>query len=115
HIFHLETLPGLRDLVRVAGAPPALVVLNSLHPQATRQAEEAKSLIEDVFKFPVCPVHLCRREVHADAQTTGSTPLDTEPDGKAAQELRPLYQFIIQQTNKSDSSHVENAKLAAGA
>ena len=34
HIFHLETLPGLRDLLRVAGDKPAMVVLNGLHPQA---------------------------------------------------------------------------------
>ena len=55
--YHLETLPGLRDLLRVAGDKPALVVLNAIHPQATKQAEEAKRMIADLFGFSVCPTH----------------------------------------------------------
>src|SRR5271169_5605939 len=31
-IFDLETLAGIRDLLRVAGDPPAFVLLNFLHP-----------------------------------------------------------------------------------
>jgi chromosome partitioning protein len=115
HIFHLETLPALRDLLRVAGDKPAFVVLNMLHPQATKQAEDAKSLVTSTFGFPVCPVHLTRREIYAETQTSGVTPLEEQPQGKAASELRRLYKFSIQQLNKSDSPHVENADLAAGA
>ena len=114
HIFHLETLPGLRDLLRVAGDKPAFVVLNALHPQVTKQAEEAKTMIAELFSFPVCPVHLSRLDIYAETQTTGSTPLEEEPKGRAAGEVKRLYKFIIQQVNKSDSPHVENAKLATG-
>jgi chromosome partitioning protein len=115
HIFHLETLPGLRDLLRLAGDRPAFVVLNAVHPQATKQAEEAKALIAGAFSFPVCPVHLCRRDIYADTQTTGVTPLEHQPDGKAATELKALYEFTIQQVHKSESPHVEDANLATGA
>ena len=115
HIFHLETLNTLRDLLRVAGDKPAFVVLNGLHPQATKQPDEAKNLIREIFDFAVCPIHLCRREIYAETQTTGSTPLEDEPHGKAADELARLYAFVVQQINKSDSPHVENAKLAASA
>ena len=115
HIFHLETLPGLRDLLRVAGDKPALVVLNGLHPQATKQADEAKRMIAELFGFPVCPVHLSRLDIYAETQTTGSTPLEQEPQGRASIELKRLHKFISEQVNKSESPHVENAKLGAGA
>jgi chromosome partitioning protein len=114
HIFHLETLPGLRDLLRVAGDKPAFVVLNALHPQATRQAEEAKTMIAELFNFPVCPVHLSRLDIYAETQTAGTTPLEQEPKGRASGEVKRLYKFIIQQVSKSDSPHVENTKLATG-
>jgi chromosome partitioning protein len=114
HIFHLETLPGLRDLLRVAGDKPAFVVLNALHPQATKQAEEAKTMIAELFSFAVCPVHLSRLDIYAETQTTGSTPLEQEPEGRAATEVKRLYKYIIQQVSKSESPHVKNAKLATG-
>ena len=115
HIFHLETLPALRDLLRVAGDKPAFVVLNALHPQATRQAEEAKKMIADIFAFPVCPVHLSRLDIYAETQTTGTTPLEQEPKGRAAVELKELYKFISSQVHKSESpQHVKTRKLATG-
>jgi len=100
HIFHLETLPGLRDLLRVAGDKPALVILNGLHPQATKQAEEAKRMIAELFGFPVSPVHLSRLDIYAETQTTGSTPLEQEPEGRAALELKRLHRLISKQVNK---------------
>lgn len=115
HIFHLETLPGLRDLLRVAGDKPTLVVLNGLHPQATKQAEEAKRMIAELFSFPVCPIHLSRLEVYAESQTNGSSPIEDEPKGRASAELKNLYNFICEQLRKSDSPHVEDSKLATGA
>jgi chromosome partitioning protein len=81
-IFHLETLPGTRDLLRVAGDPPAFVVLNMLHPQATRQADEAKKMVAETFSFPVCPVHLSRLDIYPLTQMTGSAPNEQEPEGE---------------------------------
>ena len=115
HIFQLETLPALRDLLRIAGDKPAFVVLNALHPQATKQAEEAKKMISAIFGFSVCPVHLSRLDIYAETQNTGSTPLEKEPGGKAATELARLYKFVTEQLNKLNSPHVKNAKLAKGA
>jgi chromosome partitioning protein len=106
HIFHLETLPGLRDLLRLSGEKPTFVLLNGMHPQATRQADEAKKMIMDTFGFPVCPVHLSRLDVYAETQTIGSTPLEHDPKGKAALEVKRLYKFISQQSTKLDSPHV---------
>ena len=96
-IYHLETLPALKDLLRVAGHTPIAVVLNGLHPQATKQVEDAKHLIAAVYQLPVCPVHLCYRALYADGPATGHSAQEVEPDGKAAAELRRLYQFVMHQ------------------
>lgn len=114
-MFHLETLPGLRDLLRVAGDQPTFVVLNGLHPQATTQAEQAKKMIAEIYPFPVCPVHLSRLDIFATSADIGLTPAEQDPSGKAATEMKQLYKFIRDQLHKSDSPHVENAKFAAGA
>jgi chromosome partitioning protein len=114
HIFHLETLPALRDLLRVAGDKPAFVVLNAIHPQATKQAEEAKKMILDIFAFPVCPVHLSRLDIYAETQTTGTTPLEQNATGRAAGEIKQLYKFVSEQVHKSESPHVKTRKLTTG-
>jgi chromosome partitioning protein len=115
NMFHLETLPAVRDLLRVAGDPPAFVMLNKLHPLATTQAEEAKRMIREVYPFLVCPVHLSQLDVYVTAANSGKTALEVEPKGKAAAELRKLYKFISSQSHKLDSPHVENAKSATRA
>jgi len=98
-IFDLETLPAMRDLLRVAGTAPAYVVLNGVHPQARKQAEEAKTMIEDAFGFTVCPVHFCHRGSYAAAPASGKAPQEIDPDGKAADEIQRLYMFIYKQLN----------------
>lgn len=98
-IFDLETLPAMRDLLRVAGQAPAFVVLNGVHPQARKQAEEAKRMIEDAFGFTVCPVHFCHRSSYSAAPASGKAPQEIDPDGKAADEIQRLYMFICNQLN----------------
>lgn len=98
-IFDLETLNGMKDLLRIASNAPAFVMLNGLHPQATKQADETKLLIESTYGFPVCPVHLCNRGTYATAPAIGKAPQESEPEGKAAEEISRLYKFIIQQLN----------------
>lgn len=95
-IYHLETLPGMKDLLRIAGETPAYAVLNTLSPQATRQADEAKAMIGDAYGWPVCPVHLCDRAIYADAPALGQAPQEIDPHGKAADELARLYAFVLQ-------------------
>lgn len=95
-IYHLETLPAIKDLLRIAGDVPAYVVLNALPPQATRQADEAKSMIAEIYGLPACPVHLCDRTIYADAPALGKGPQEVDPYGKAADELARLYTFVIQ-------------------
>lgn len=111
-IYHLETLPALRDLLRVAGEAPAYVVLNGLHPQATKQADEAKALIADIYGFPVCPVHLCDRAIYADVPAIGKSAQEVDPQGKAADEIARLYDFVTQHVK--GVAYGQPQKLAAG-
>jgi len=100
-IFGLETLQAVRDVLRVAGDPLAYVVVNGIHPQATKGAEAAKALIES-FGFNVAPMHLCQRGSYAEAPTTGKTAPELEPAGKAADELQRLYMFTMELLNTLD-------------
>jgi chromosome partitioning protein len=78
----------------MAGDPLTFVLLNEIHPSATRLAEEAKAVAGQASGLKVCPVHLCSRDVYGSAPAEGKAPNETEPDGKAAEELRQLYKFI---------------------
>jgi chromosome partitioning protein len=113
-MFHFDTLPAMRDLIRIAGDTPTYLVLNKLHPTASVQAERLKQIIEAAYKMPVCPVHLSRLDIYASSADLGLTPLEQEPKGKAAIEIRGVYEFICQQVNKLRNEHVKNAGLATG-
>jgi len=113
-MFHFDTLPAMRDLIRIGGGKPTWVVINKLHPAALVQAEKLKELLIDTYSIPVCPVHLSQYAVYATSSDVGLTTLEQEPKSKAAEEIRNLYKFICQQINNLRSQHVKNARLAAG-
>ncbi|PTQ77814.1 plasmid segregation oscillating ATPase ParF [Nitrosospira multiformis] len=106
-IFGLETLKGVRDLLRVAGDPLAYVIVNGIHPQVTKGVETTRALIEDTFGLNVAPMHLCQRGSYAEAPTIGRSAQELDPEGKAADELRRLYMFTFELLNKLNSEHYE--------
>jgi chromosome partitioning protein len=113
-IFELETLQSVRELIVMAGNPASFVLLNGLHPSATRLAEEAKTVAGQASGLKVCPVHLCDRDVYGSAPAVGKAPNETEPNGKAADELRQLYEFISALSDKSESEeYAEQASPSA--
>ena len=98
-IVELETLPQVSDLLRVAGSiRRAFVVLNALHPSSGAAGiEEAKQVLERMYGFRTCPIHLCQRSAYSEAMVSGSTPQERDPEGKAGQELSRLFQFTCAQ------------------
>jgi chromosome partitioning protein len=101
NILELETLPQVKDLLRLAGNPPAFVLLIGIHPMAGRATlAEICGSIHDLFGFMVCPVHLCQRNAYVDAMTSGKTPQELDPEGKAGDELTRLFQFVFEFVNK---------------
>jgi len=113
-MFHFDTLPSMRDLIRMAGDKPTFLLINKLHPAASVQAEKLKKMMGEAYSMPVCPVHLSRLDIYATSADLGLTPLEQDPKGKAALEIRSLYDFVCQQVNKLRIPHVKNARLATG-
>jgi chromosome partitioning protein len=109
-IVELETLPQVSDLLRLAGSfRKSYVVLNALHPSAGRAGiEEAREVLERMYGFRTCPVHLCQRSAYAEAMVSGSTPQELDPEGKAGQELSRLFQFVCAQLQQV-TPEMENA------
>ncbi len=105
-IFDLETLSAVRDALRVAGNPPSCVVLNGIHPSATRSPSEQREVIANAFDLPVCAVHLSHRAAYAEAPASGKAPQEIDPQGKAAAELTALFEFIREKVQALDGGTV---------
>jgi len=109
HMFNLETLPGVRILLQATQdkTPPAFVILNKLHPSATTQAQVLKRMIAETYPLPVCPHHLSYLDIYATTQDSGQSVLETDPKGRAAAEIRHIYDFTVSQSHKLESPHVK--------
>ena len=115
NIVELEALPAASDILRLAGNPPAFVVLNGIHPAATRQATEAQQLVKKNFGLQCAPVFLCHRAAYADAMTTGRTPQELDRMEKPPQNLIALFRFSFEFVNNGTGEHVEDSIAASGA
>jgi chromosome partitioning protein len=94
HLFTLETLPKLADLLKLAGNAPALFVVNKAPTQGTEGASAA-----DYIKtqgFSVCPIIIHSRAAHRHATNVGKVAAEYDPDSKAAQEVLQLYMYTTQ-------------------
>ena len=94
--------PSLYDLdagaktaakVRKAGVKTAAFVLNAVPPRGTR-AEEAREALRDVL--PVAPVELHNLVAFSDALNDGRSVEELDPHGRAAEEIRALYKWLIE-------------------
>ncbi|MEL6216980.1 MAG: ParA family protein [Pseudomonadota bacterium] len=94
--------PTIKDLERVAASiklanseslTPCLVVLNQVRPQSERW-QDAEAFIR-AKSYPVCSARFGYRVAYEDSDTLGKTPLETEPSGRAAEEIRMVYQHTI--------------------
>jgi chromosome partitioning protein len=100
NIVELETLPDVADLLGLSGNPLSFVVLNCVHPSAgVRSLTEVQSAIRELFNFTVCPAYVSLRTVYAEAPTSGQAPQELDGDGKAATELRRLFDFTCEVVN----------------
>lgn len=105
-LVELETLPNVKKLIQLAGSRPHRVLLNCLHPSATRQAEELRQYVHQRFEFQAMPLHLCRRDAYSDAFTTGLSPQEFEPAGRAAAEISAAFAFVCEFVNNGKTEHV---------
>jgi chromosome partitioning protein len=92
HMFDLETLDSVKEILALAGKLKAFVVLNRA-PTQGRRHEEAKTWLEG-SGFDLASPILYQRSAHSDAANLGLTAREYDPKGKAALEINKLYKFI---------------------
>lgn len=106
--------PTIKDLERVEGSiklacmnstKPAFVVFNQVRPQKGRSEEAEKAI--HAQRYFVCPVRIGMRVAFEDSDMTGQTPQETEPDGKAAQEIGQLYHYVSGLLNQLTDGQIE--------
>lgn len=103
HLYTLETLPKLGDLLKLAGDTPALFVVSKAAVQG-KEAQDAAAYIAGQG-FAVCPVTLYLRAAHRHAGNLGQTAQEYEPKSKAADESIQLYMYTLQLLTERGDSH----------
>lgn len=87
----LERVGASLDLVFKRSDKKALVVLNQVRPTGIR-TEDSIAFLKSK-QLTVCPFTIGSRVAFEDADNTGQTPQETEPNGKAASEIIKVYHF----------------------
>jgi chromosome partitioning protein len=108
-IFDLRAILGTLDVAKGA-ARRSLIVLNAC-PPARGMTGEA-SVVTDArraltaFGVPVAPVAITSRAAFIAAPVTGLTAGESEPDGKAAKEIRALWRIVEKELHHAKAQSV---------
>jgi chromosome partitioning protein len=95
-ILDLRAILATLDIVKGSSIHAALV-LNAC--QAPRGAGDAAATVDarnalKAFGVPVAPMAIIQRAILSHALVSGMVASETEPDGKAAKEIRALWRFV---------------------
>lgn len=77
---------------------PAAFVLTRCNPKGKRPDAARQGL--QGLGLPVCPVLIVNRMAYPDAYAVNQAVIEYEPDGKAAQEIRELWQWSVAKIEK---------------
>ena len=100
-LYDIETLQSLKEILMLAGNPPAAVILSQAPLQGKRHTETREAIAAQ--GFTVSPVVLFARVAHGDAGNIGQSARELEPNGKAAQEMAELYRYVSIAIRKSSN------------
>ncbi|MYB66044.1 AAA family ATPase [Candidatus Poribacteria bacterium] len=90
-IFDLRSIKTTIDITRLAQVP-SMVVLNAVPARGKRTAEARRAIA--TYNVPCAPFELGNRVAFVSAVTSGQTAQETDPRGKASQEVLSLYTHI---------------------
>ena len=97
-------LRAIADTVGLVDKKAAVIVLNSCPPNRgfgeASVVSEARAALS-VYGLPVCPVVISQRVAFSHALNGGLAVTEFEPDGKAAGEIRKLWEWLWQNVNHS--------------
>lgn len=99
HFVLIPTRPAVLDVMAMTKtlelvrhyAKPAAVVLTFCPPQG-REVTDTEEAVRQM-DASLCPVRIHNRVAYSRAQQTGLTAEELEPDGRAAEEIKKLYEF----------------------
>jgi chromosome partitioning protein len=91
-LYDLAASAATVEMVRQAGGKKAAFVLNGVPPTGNR-ADEAREALGDTL--PIAPVDIHSRVAYSDALNDGRSVEELQPNGKAAEEIRALYKWLI--------------------
>lgn len=97
--FDLSAIQTTAKLVQLL-RKPAFVVFTAGSPNAPRIYQEAGELVES-FGTPPCPIQIPDRAAYRHASAEGRTVMEYEPGGKAADDIRQLYDWTCRQVGLS--------------
>jgi chromosome partitioning protein len=104
-LYDIETLGSIKDVLTLAGNPPAAVLVNRAPTQGRRHVETQEAAT--ALGFQVCPVVIFARAAHGDAGNIGQSAAEVDAKGKAAQEMAELYSYIAIALQKESKRHEE--------
>lgn len=91
--FDVAAIPTTLDILKLAGVKDrAAILLNAVPPQGKTGEEAAEGLAQ---LGRVVPVRLVHRAAYSHAVNDGRSVEEFEPSGKAAEEIRALYRWIM--------------------
>ena len=91
--FDVDAIASTLTITKLAEAQAkAAVVLNAI-PTRGDYAEEVRAGLSELVT--VAPVHLYQRAAYFNAVNDGRSVEEYEPKGKAAEEIRALYKWVI--------------------
>jgi chromosome partitioning protein len=91
--FDVAAIPTTLSILKLAQAQArAAILLNAVPPQG-RTGEEAEAGLSALAR--VVPVRLIHRAAYSHAVNDGRSVEEFEPNGKAAEEIRALYRWIM--------------------
>jgi chromosome partitioning protein len=106
--FDLSAIQTTAKLVQLLRRP-AFVVFTAGAPNAPRVYAEAGELVAS-YGTPACPVIVPDRAAYRHASAEGLSVLETEPAGRAAQDITQLYDWMCKQVGLSTRRAARKAR-----
>jgi chromosome partitioning protein len=110
-LIDLDAIRRTAQLVKSAGVP-AFVVFNAAPHSATTLLEDARAIVED-SGLMTAPTVLRERSAYRAAWPLGKTVVETQPKGKAAQEISGLAKWVLAQLQVCTPSKVQKRKTGS--
>jgi len=90
-LVDLKTLAATMDIIKLSGGKPTRAILTRIKPTGSRHEETAAWLARQGVE--VCPIGLGDRVAFQDAYALGQSVTETDPHGKATDEIRQVYTY----------------------